>query len=512
MDNNWKTALEDYINSTKYPRFSGFILKYKNDIPSWSSYQDVNSSHGLHGIWVERYISTYKKMNETNKRPKSSQRFNKEIWDKIYLNFAQKKLNESTTLDMRASTSTSSLTSCAEHDSSLSSDSASQSTSPGITHSASMSSNPQGHLSIIPQAPGQDRFIVDETDVSERFYQLQQCVHGLVERESVTVEADVDLILSLCSILLLQNNNRIHQAMLPYFGNHLYTKVRVNSIDLGLSTNNFDPNTKLDLMNIAEAVYHRKLDIYQAGSQILDLAKANNNLIEKRMILSTFHLLQALPFDNTNQEFSETTLITRYLAPALQPLFDERERNIRFEFTGTDLDDKQKRPPAFSGLPDLVITVFPHGSDDGINVGYGEVKKASMATNSYLVNWDLVRLAIFSKDAIDSNHITGNFAIHVVAPDCTFYLMKLTADGLYTMSEVDRIRLPMSVQDLPAYVSTFNRLKAVLEIFAAACNPEIGKACNPSWQRPSLLATDLTAMLDIKRNRRRKNSTGHKAR
>ncbi|SAM09810.1 hypothetical protein [Absidia glauca] len=82
----------------------------------------------------------------------------------------------------------------------------------------------------------------------------------------------------------------------------------------------------------------------------------------------------------------EATLITRYLLPALQPLFDNRERNVRLEFTATDLADKKKGPPSFNGSPDYVITIFPHATDDGINIGFGEVKSSVVASDHRLVD------------------------------------------------------------------------------------------------------------------------------
>ncbi|KAI8084068.1 uncharacterized protein B0P05DRAFT_452067, partial [Gilbertella persicaria] len=183
-------------------------------------------------------------------------------------------------------------------------------------------------------------------------------------------------------------------------------------------------------------------------------------------------LLQLLPVDATNIEISETTFITRYILPALQPLFDNQEKNIRFEFSSTDLADNHKRSPGFNGCPDCIITIFQHQTDDGANVGFGEVKRQSMAGNHYLVNWDLLRLAVFGKNAIDGNKLSGNLAIHVVGPYITFYLIKLHADGLYIMTELARLQCPMSVMEVPAYLTNFSRLKNVIHIFENLCKPD----------------------------------------
>ncbi|KAI9005459.1 hypothetical protein CLU79DRAFT_685617, partial [Phycomyces nitens] len=104
--------------------------------------------------------------------------------------------------------------------------------------------------------------------------------------------------------------------------------------------------------------------------------------------------------------------------------------------------------------------------------GFSEVKRQSMAGNHYLVNWDLLRLAVFGKNAIDGNNLSGNLAIHVVGNYITFYLIKLHADGLYIMTELVRLQFPMSVMEVPAYITNFSRLKSVINIFENICKPE----------------------------------------
>ncbi|KAI8373385.1 hypothetical protein EDC96DRAFT_572594 [Choanephora cucurbitarum] len=79
-------------------------------------------------------------------------------------------------------------------------------------------------------------------------------------------------------------------------------------------------------------------------------------------------------------EIFETTFITRYILPALQHLLDNQERNIRFEFSPTDLADNHKRLSGLNGI----ITIFQHQMDDGANVGFDEVKRQSMAGDHYL--------------------------------------------------------------------------------------------------------------------------------
>ncbi|KAG0162917.1 hypothetical protein DFQ30_001020, partial [Apophysomyces sp. BC1015] len=440
--------------------------------------------------------------------PQKSKRFNTEIWDEIYSSFTRRKQAVEAFHEEAISTLTAAASPAGRevrrlihppgdeslpaetvahhgHDEHIddSTESPNDDTPSDATPVSSpwAISSPLTRLSVSLLAPGQDRFFVDQADVSEKFYQMQQYVFGLVGSSNLALESDVHLILSLSSILLLQNNNRIHKAMIPFFGHQLYTKIRKQNLDSWTTNAKFPAAAMVNLIEIAQDVYNKKKDICKAGASILTLASTMDSSIDKQLIMSINQLIQFLPYDATNLEISETTLITRYLVPALQPLFDHRERNVRLEFTATDLADKQKRPPSFNGSPDCIITTFPHATDDGINVGFGEVKRSTMAGDHFLVNWDLMRLEMFGKGALDSNNLSANLAIHIVAPFVTFYLIKLEADGLYTMTELDRVQIPMSILEVPAYLSNFTRLKNVMHIFESFCTPEDSNI-DTSWQ------------------------------
>ncbi|KAI8060626.1 uncharacterized protein B0P05DRAFT_477782, partial [Gilbertella persicaria] len=143
--------------------------------------------------------------------------------------------------------------------------------------------------------------------------------------------------------------------------------------------------------------------------------------------------------------------------------------------------------------------------------GFGEVKRQSMAGNHYSVNWDLLRLAVFGKNAINGNKLSGNLAIHVVGPYITFYLIKLHADGLYIMTELARLQCPMSVMEVPAYLTNFSRLENVVHTFENLCKPDNNNDDISSWRRDSLTSTDVMVVLDKKKDRKRKNITRHYA-
>lgn len=90
-------------------------------------------------------------------------------------------------------------------------------------------------------------------------------------------------------------------------------------------------------------------------------------------------------------------------------------------------------------------------------------------------------------------------------------MIKLHADGLYIMTELARLQCPMSVMEVPAYLTNFSRLKNVIHTFENLCKPDNNNDDISSWRRDSLTSTDVMFVLDKKKNRKLKNTTGHYA-
>ncbi|RCH81993.1 hypothetical protein CU097_005357 [Rhizopus azygosporus] len=107
-------------------------------------------------------------------------------------------------------------------------------------------------LALTLHAPGRNRFYVDRIDISERFYNMQQYIFSFVKLNSLTLESDVHLILSVSSILLLQNNNRVHKDMIPFFGNKIYQKVHKSNLGSLNMTYKFPGETLLEIIETAQ--------------------------------------------------------------------------------------------------------------------------------------------------------------------------------------------------------------------------------------------------------------------
>ncbi|KAK4521405.1 Maf-like protein [Mucor velutinosus] len=137
-------------------------------------------------------------------------------------------------------------------------------------------------LSLTLHVPGPNRFYVDHIDISERFYNMQQYVFNFVEANNLTLESDVHLILLLSSILLLQNNNRLHKDVIPFFGDKIYQKVRESILDSLNMAYKFPGETLLGIIETAQSVYNKTNNRINAAASLLSLADTVDNPIDKK--------------------------------------------------------------------------------------------------------------------------------------------------------------------------------------------------------------------------------------
>jgi hypothetical protein len=86
-------------------------------------------------------------------------------------------------------------------------------------------------------------------------------------------------------------------------------------------------------------------------------------------------------------------------------------------------------------------------------------------------------------------------------------LIKLDADGLSIMTELVCLQIPMSVLEVPAYLTNFGRLKNGIYTFENFCKLDNNNDNLSSWRRDSFLTTDVMFVCDKKKDRKRKNST-----
>ncbi|ORY98314.1 hypothetical protein BCR42DRAFT_339453, partial [Absidia repens] len=73
------------------------------------------------------------------------------------------------------------------------------------------------------------------------------------------------------------------------------------------------------------------------------------------------------------------------------------------------------------------------------------------------VSKNLIRLGVFSKNAIDHDKLKGVLSFQAIGNHVTFYIMKLVSDGLYVMLEIAHIQVPGLLYELVSYLSQLGR-------------------------------------------------------
>ncbi|OAD07330.1 hypothetical protein MUCCIDRAFT_104250 [Mucor lusitanicus CBS 277.49] len=83
----------------------------------------------------------------------------------------------------------------------------------------------------------------------------------------------------------------------------------------------------------------------------------------------------------------------------------------------------------------------------------GEVKGEDRKDDTYLSAFDLLKIASFSKEAIDNKQYQGVLGVPVVGLQINFYVTTLLAEGLHVMLELASVPIPSSVHDMKAFTA-----------------------------------------------------------
>ncbi|KAL4215603.1 hypothetical protein AB4K20DRAFT_1981587 [Rhizopus microsporus] len=75
----------------------------------------------------------------------------------------------------------------------------------------------------------------------------------------------------------------------------------------------------------------------------------------------------------------------------------------------------------------------------------------------------------FGLYAIDVNNLNSVLAIQAVGSYLIFYLTQFKSDGLYLMVELDHLRFPLSLNELPRLIEYVDRLYDILNVFEQFC-------------------------------------------
>lgn len=154
-----------------------------------------------------------------------------------------------------------------------------------------------------------------------------------------------------------------------------------------------------------------------------------------------------------------------------------------------------------SWRPDLCVTRL-QGVKWSSSLGSGEAKPACQESNLYVICRDLLRVAMFCKDALDTQKMVGVLGLQIVGRIITFCVLVLPSSGLYVMYEITKVQIPDSLHDLSKLVMDISNLLLVLDTFDRVCIPS---ADSPPLERhsPTIISSILDQLFLSPQNRKR---------
>ncbi|KAL9538392.1 hypothetical protein MBANPS3_010962 [Mucor bainieri] len=296
-------------------------------------------------------------------------------------------------------------------------------------------------------------WFVEELNVSLKFHEYQELVKERIEGQGIILETHAYEILAMSSILLLKQN-QYSSSMLRHFSQQNLNKIQDAHISSQLkeSTIVLDENLFTDIRAIVKTLQkkHDRLAAINALST-LDIKSNHQEKIAMMMML----LVLKLPLSTIESKSGEINLCTNYLDPVLCSILNDDHDERLLQWPNTKVEDsKSKRPDA------VVFSMLQNQYDTGVCYGEAKLEEAKKTPN--MLVQDLLRIALFSKETIDTKKLSSCLSFQAVGQHVVFYITSLQNDGLYIMSQLADINCPASIDDLLNFINCFDDLLAVM--------------------------------------------------
>ncbi|ORX62605.1 hypothetical protein DM01DRAFT_1330734 [Hesseltinella vesiculosa] len=361
--------------------------------------------------------------------------------------------------------------------------------------------------------PYEDRLLVGGIDISLAFNRFQKYALSLGK---LTVESHTLHILSLASIFLIKPQ-RHHPDIDKYLEpKHLdllidYVKRDLHFGDLDYGQPNISSDVFDTLENIIKTLRRSPMahmDRLNACADLIDMRHTVTSE-ELKIVMSVHSLILSLPKKKIMEEVKEQELITRFVEPALRPIFDDLDNGVLFRWTATTNHESKSCMTISRRRPDTSISSFRDLFVE-YNRGYGEAKCEGEARNHFDVSRDLIRLGAFAKNSLDTNKLRCVMTFQVVGFQVAFYINYLAADGMYVMFEFAHVTLPSSLVDLPSYLFELDQLRAAIHLFER-CQPMTSQEQErtKNYRRATLSTPQFERFIDKTRDRKRRCFSSH---
>ncbi|KAG1166836.1 hypothetical protein G6F36_012791 [Rhizopus arrhizus] len=244
---------------------------------------------------------------------------------------------------------------------------------------------------------------------------------------------------------------------------------------VGVHTTVFNEKISNTVLNIVKNLKRERASRMDAQIDFLLLAR-NPSTIESKIIRSVAAMIEKLPKQAIKDEIKETELCHRYVDAFLSPLFDSPNEDVLFRWSVlmslylTNITNQEAAPLNSGSItkrrPDSCISEL-EGLYFDASLGFVEVKPSSEDDNKQTLSKDLVRLGMFSKNAIDRWGMRGCLSIQVVGHKATFFLTTQPSADLYIMMELCIIHMPSCLADMSTYIMQFDEIAAFLQCYSS---------------------------------------------
>ncbi|KAG0748697.1 hypothetical protein G6F23_001678 [Rhizopus arrhizus] len=291
--------------------------------------------------------------------------------------------------------------------------------------------------------PQGDHFVSDDFDVTDANYRLKLSLKD--HHWKLSLEDHLYLILASTSVLLLTPHTFPNEIQ-PFFEHKNWTTVSTAIENIYKIQQPPTPIGALtSLLSIIDDMICLKLDRDATGAKLQTLQLPKN---EKKFAKAVATFVNKLP--------------PVYVDPFLSSLFDDPNQGMYLRWTnGSTLEAKQL---CSNMRPDISITKTL-GRKWARSLGYGEAKPATRENDHYLVCQDLIKVAIFCKNALDEQLMDGVLGIHIVGRTIRFYVLVLPAIATYVMYLLAEIKVPDSIQGLPGFITELPSVLKILHVF-----------------------------------------------
>ncbi|CAI2192833.1 15230_t:CDS:10, partial [Funneliformis geosporum] len=314
----------------------------------------------------------------------------------------------------------------------------------------------------------ESRWILNNLDVSEKWHLFKEKSLELANKEGLFVESHTQQILSLSHVLLLKPKQHC-PLMLEVFGGDLLETMHKDIIKrFTKQESEFDEKTLIELIRIIKLLQRNEIDRDKAVSELQILA-VDRSYGERAILKAIRNIIERVPRTTLKSPIGEVELCTTYIDPILCPLFSNPDCGIFLRWSNKQAEEsKARKQIGRAKQPDAIINEIDQLSW-GLSKGHGEAKVQEEANNLYLLCTDLIRIAVFNKDAIDFYNMNCMLGFQVVGQHITFYLTTLLCDALYVMVEVSHVDAPMSLEEVPAFLTSLDTLLIISNTFWDNC-------------------------------------------